>query len=247
MKALSLYLFFIWHISVASINFLEVNAQQVLINKSRYPEVDQEKEAQDLENELEQTIGQFKQRQSSLISLDHQDQANFQKLLLIQGVDGPQSSLYFLYNQHRTSPGSQAAQTGLEFTRESCQFSLVLEQGTNNGKLGSKREILSTLSATKARHGYNGQFLRTGLGNINFIPIIEDGDIQGYPTAAYFSKDQKCRITQNNTEGIVIESEMQTPLRVGNITGNFKAIKFVTNITFGNYDEHGLALSIENH
>jgi hypothetical protein len=34
--------------------------------------------------------------------------------------------------------------------------------------------------------------MRVGLGNIDSLDIIDDGDIQGYPTAAYFSRVQKC-------------------------------------------------------
>jgi hypothetical protein len=59
-----------------------------------------------------------------------------------------------------------------------------------NSKIESKN-LLSTYERSKDDWKEH-QFLRVGLGNINFLPIIEDGDLQGYPTAAYFSHGQAC-------------------------------------------------------
>ena len=157
------------------------------------------------------------------------NEANFEKVLIAEGIDGGQSNVFFYHKQKE-----------LEFTNDTCQFSLEIEQQFPNDANLLKRVILSTTSIE------DGQFLRTGVGNLELIPVIDAGNIVGYPTAAYFSKDQKCRILQQSKDGIVIESEMQTPIKQGDIANNLKAIRFITNITFGQTDQQGLAVNVIN-
>ena len=43
-------------------------------------------------------------------------------------------------------------------------------------------------SSSGAMGGSGADFLSVGLGNVDRIPIIEDGDIQEYPVFAYRSR-----------------------------------------------------------
>lgn len=58
---------------------------------------------------------------------------------------------------------------------DSCSFKYVIEEMGENSKIQSKN-LLSTYEQSKDDWKEH-QFLRVGLGNINFLPIIEDGDI----------------------------------------------------------------------
>lgn len=59
------------------------------------------------------------------------------------------------------------------------------------------RTILSSLDKSERLGLTENTFLRVGFGNLAWIPVIEDGDVQGYPTAAIFSQNQTCTIVQN--------------------------------------------------
>ena len=62
----------------------------------------------------------------------------------------------------------------------SCKFRLEVESRESDGRM-SKRDILSTqyVDLRIAQDGEEqNQFIRVGLGNIDFIPVIEDGDVQ---------------------------------------------------------------------
>ena len=98
-----------------------------------------------------------------------------------------------------------------------------------------RRNILSTEKSTK--RGLAPEFLKVGLGNIDFIPIMTDGDIKNYPTAAYFSINQTCTITKKDEDGILIESTLQAPLRSGNFGHAYKPLNFLTNITFDSHEK----------
>ena len=41
-------------------------------------------------------------------------------------------------------------------------------------------------------------FLTVGLGNVDKMPIIEDGDIQQYPVMAYKSKGLMCHVEKQS-------------------------------------------------
>ena len=69
------------------------------------------------------------------------------------------------------------------------------------------------------------QFLRVGLGNIDELPNIQDGDIHGYPTTAYYSEDQKCEILNKNGQ-INIKSRVKAPKRVLDPEKNFENLEF---------------------
>ena len=101
----------------------------------------------------------------------------------------------FLYTQPDTS---------------SCHFRIEMEYINRQ----SKRVLSST-----------DQFLRVGLGNIDELPIIQDGDIQGYPTTAYYSEDQKCEILNKNGQ-INIKSRVKAPKRVLDPEKNFENLEF---------------------
>lgn len=58
---------------------------------------------------------------------------------------------------------------------DSCSFKYVAEETGENSKIQTKN-MLSTYEQSKDDLKEH-QFLRVGLGNINFLPIIEDGDI----------------------------------------------------------------------
>jgi hypothetical protein len=58
---------------------------------------------------------------------------------------------------------------------DSCSFKYLLEEMGKNSKIESKN-LLSTYEQSKDDWKEH-QFLRVGLGNINFLPIIEDGDL----------------------------------------------------------------------
>ena len=84
---------------------------------------------------------------------------------------------------------------------------------------------------------YQGsQFLQVGLGNLNWVSVIEDGDIQNYPTAAYFSKNQRCKMVKEEDK-LTIYSKLEAPMR--NDTSRFVSQDFETEITFGGFEDHG--------
>ena len=61
------------------------------------------------------------------------------------------------------------------FMPEACHFRVE----HHDSLTGMTRTIL---------HTRGSEFLRVGLGNIDKVNLIEDGDIGHYPTYAYFSK-----------------------------------------------------------
>jgi hypothetical protein len=66
----------------------------------------------------------------------------------------------------------------------------------------------------------SGDFLKVGLGNIDYLPIIVDGDIQAYPTTAYFSKNQTCEFSISD-QGTIVTSTLYGPVRVLDPSQNF--------------------------
>lgn len=107
------------------------------------------------------------------------------------------------------------------------------------------KTILSTQSAN-LRVSQNGelqnQFIRVGLGNIDALSVIEDGDIQNYPVKAYYSNSQRCTFTQKQDNTVTIYSEVQAPNRyVLNVGHEFKPLKFQTLISFSTYEVGDIA------
>lgn len=51
------------------------------------------------------------------------------------------------------------------------------------------RTLLSSLEKTEKLGLTENTFLRVGYGDLGWIPVIEDGDVQGYPTAVLFSSN----------------------------------------------------------
>ena len=81
-------------------------------------------------------------------------------------------------------------------------------------------------------HG-DPQFIKVGLGNIDQIPIIEDGDIQQYPVMAYASKGLKCVDAQKiSDDQVKIESKLYAPMRKDDPSQNYQELTFETLITF---------------
>jgi hypothetical protein len=69
------------------------------------------------------------------------------------------------------------------------------------------------------------QFLRVGLGTVDLMPIIENGDIQAYPTKVFGSKDQVCTFTHKSKGRLSIHSELQAPTRTG-LGSEFTKLEF---------------------
>jgi len=97
-----------------------------------------------------------------------------------------------------------------DFSKSNCLFKVMKGQ----------KEILSSIES-------KDDFLQVGLGNIDDIEIISDGDIQAYPVPAYFSKNQTCKMVNTN-EGVSIISNLSVPLRKGDPSDNFAFASFKT-------------------
>ena len=97
-----------------------------------------------------------------------------------------------------------------DFSKSNCLFKVMKGQ----------KEILSSIES-------KDDFLQVGLGNIDDIEIIFDGDIQAYPVPSYFSKNQTCKMVNTN-EGVSIISNISVPLRKGDPSVNFAFASFKT-------------------
>jgi len=99
-----------------------------------------------------------------------------------------------------------------------------------------------------------GEFLQTGFGNLDSVQLLDNGNIITYPKQTASSSDQRCKITQKDKDGIIIESEMTAPVEANEIIESLEVdpeglegqaqqtVKFVTNITLGKDDQQNLAL-----
>jgi hypothetical protein len=64
-------------------------------------------------------------------------------------------------------------------------------------------------------HTRGSEFLRVGLGNIDKVNLIDNGDIGHYPTYAYFSKAQSCKpfgVIEDQGH-VLLEHSMMAPVR----------------------------------
>lgn len=52
----------------------------------------------------------------------------------------------------------------------------------------------------------HADFIRVGLGNIDKVTVIDDGDIKQYPVQAYFSSGQECERVVRTRDGWLIKS-----------------------------------------
>lgn len=105
------------------------------------------------------------------------------------------------------------------FSKTNCLFKVMKGQ----------KEILSSIES-------KDDFLQVGLGNIDDIEIISDGDIKAYPVPAYFSKNQTCKMVNTN-EGVSIISNLSVPLRKGDPSKNFASAIFKTEIITGDQNK----------
>lgn len=131
-------------------------------------------------------------------------------------------------------------------SQRSCKFRLRTEHRDEQGLLHTKNLLSTETSELRIRQDgeYQTQFIRVGLGNIDFLSIIEDGDISAYPYPSFYSKNQTCNITEATIDQVSIYSELQAPIRgTQNIGNEFTTLKFQTNITFSQHD-HGRTINV---
>ena len=143
-------------------------------------------------------------------------------------LNSTKQKIYF-YDYQDIAPGS-------------CKFRIELEQ-LDHRRMPVRKTILST-EKTRQYGSDDEGFLRVGLGNIDWLSIIENGDIQEYPTAAYFSKDQSC-VFRNHSQGMTIESTLMAPLRSGNFGKAFKRLTFLTHVTVDRQHEKGQVIKVD--
>lgn len=120
----------------------------------------------------------------------------------------------------------------------SCAIKMELEQTGSNGMPWS-RTLLSTLENTQRLGLTENTFLRVGYGDLAWIPVIEDGDVQGYPTAVIYSSNQTCTIVQDPQGNTNITSTVQLPCRNNFTSTCTDELQFLTQFLFNKKDDKG--------
>jgi alpha-glucosidase (family GH31 glycosyl hydrolase) len=90
------------------------------------------------------------------------------------------------------------------------------------------------------------QFIRVGLGNIDMMPVVVNGDIYTYPSRAFISKNQRCAFTSTENGKIVIQSEIEAPARAFNQDNTIRHqdFTFETTVTHDTH-EKGRTFSVQ--
>lgn len=134
----------------------------------------------------------------------------FHKIFLKTGIKG----FAFLYGK-----GDESA----EFNRDQCVFRLQHEEEENIKQMFGTSVLFKELNTSV-------DFLSVGIGNVDRIPIIEDGDVQQRPVLAYKSKDLKCRVEERNNSTVVVKSMLMAPVFESDIKLHYKELRFETTI-----------------